>query len=243
MPTMSHFSALRRQPASLVILITLLSLVLVSGFCLAAVTFFTTASNHDFFSRKFCFSNRCVTSFLSVSDQTFVLFSGTMELVVAMATTGGIVVALLSYLNTSHNTALTNHIEHLKIFQEYLVSELGRRTRVSPKSIDTLRLYGMIFTMSRHGRTDVSGEYVGYISALNSLIEQSNLEACSTGFRYKTHQVRMRDHWALAGITVHLAPRNEFFETEGELIQFMESLNQSFCQPHSVPNICQRKYN
>ncbi|MQM32091.1 MAG: hypothetical protein CRU78_16905 [Candidatus Accumulibacter phosphatis] len=165
---------------------------------------------------------------------------------VALATTGGIIVALLSYLNSASATALTNHIAHFTIFQDYVSNEIAKRRGISPGSIDILVLYNLIFSTSRNGKTDVSDGYIDFVCQLNALIDFSNEQAQRAkegSFRYKQHQERIRDHLMGAGLTVSFAPRNDFFETEGQVFALIDRVNQSFCYSASVPVLIPRKYN
>lgn len=178
-------------------------------------------------------------------EYSFTIAKATLDFLVAVATIGGIIVALLSYLNSSSAAALSNHIAHFSIFQNYVSNEVVKRDRISPTSVDHLVWYNLIFSTSRSGKTDVSDTYINFVKDLNALIANSNSQAERAhegSFRYKTHQERIKPYLKKAGIDVPFSPRNDFFEMEGQLFSLIDRVNQSFCYTDSVPILEERKY-
>lgn len=223
------------------------SLVAVSaiGFGLALWSFIETGRHGHIFSLQICMSNSCVEYFVDKFSQSLAIARSTLDLLVAIATTGGIVVALLSYLNSSSTAALTNHIAHFSIFQNYVINEISKRKRISHESIDLLVWYNFIFSTSRSGKTDVSASYITFIRKLNDLIDASNAKAeraIDGSFRYKHHQEGIQRHLRNAGIEIQFCPRNDFFEMEGQIFSIIDRINQSFCYSSEVPTLHQRKY-
>ncbi len=224
-----------------------LSLLIVAavGFCIALGGFLITGVTTETFNLPLCLRNECIKRFTENFDQSFVVAKATLDLLVALATAGGIVVALLSYLNSASTAALTNHIAHFSIFQNYVTNEILKRKRISVTSVDTLVWYNLIFATSRSGKTDVSSTYISFVKELNDLITKSNTQAekaTEGSFRYKPHQERIRDQLKKAGIEVFLCPRNDFFEMEGQLFSLIDRVNQSFCYSNAVPQLLDRKY-
>lgn len=222
-----------------------LAIIATIGISLSIITFIGNGINYDIFLRPICLTKNCANDFIEQFMPSFVIAKGTMDFLVAIATTGGIVVALLSYLTASGTAALTNHISHFSVFQNYVIAEVSKRTRVDLASIDTLVLYNCIFSESRSGRTDISNNYINFVKELNSLIEKSNTQAeraIEGAFRYKQHQERIRDQLQKCGIVVFLSPRNDFYEMEGQLFSLIDRVNQSFCYSNSVPALIHRKY-
>jgi hypothetical protein len=233
------------QPVSLLGLGVLLLLIALIGLGLSIAVLVSSSLQENLFSFQFCLQKQCVKDYLEAIDQALVIAKATFDLCVAIATVGGIFVALLSYFNSAGTAALANHIEHLKVFCEYLDSEIKKRDRISGELIDYLLLYGFIFNQSRSGKTSVSDEYKILINGLNKIIENSNAmckKGASMGFDYRRHQEKIRDHLAPVGITLFIAPRNDYFETEGQLFSLLHRLGQSFCAPGSVPEIISRDY-
>ncbi|PBI91229.1 hypothetical protein BKP43_22860 [Variovorax boronicumulans] len=223
----------------------IISTILLVGLVISAVMLTSTLLASNSFERPLCFQNSCVKEFLSDTDQSFSVAKATFDFGVAIATIGGIFVALLSYFTAASNGALTNHIEHLKVFGEYLESEILKREKLSTQSIDRLLLYGLIFNQSRVGKTTVSDEYRKFLEDLNSIIFESN-ERCVVGtpggFSYNDHQRKVKGHMAQAGIFVYHAPRNDYFEMEEQLFSLIHRISQSFCPPNTLPKMLARTY-
>jgi hypothetical protein len=235
----------RNQPLSVLVLGATLTAVIIVGLALAAAIAAITIQQKQLYSNPLCLTSECVKRFTETIEPALAVAKGTIDLGVAIATIGGIFVALLSYLSSANNAALTNHIEHLKVFTEYIDSEIEKRDRLSRALFDTLFLYGKIFSQSRSGRTTVSEDYRVFLVELKRIIEESN-ERCVVGtpggFSYNEHQRRVRDHMAKIGITVFSAPRNDYFEMESQLLSLLHRLSQSFCPPGTLPELPARKY-
>ncbi len=234
-----------RRTSPLSILTYSLILFSVIGFGFSILAFISTGYKDGLFLAPFCFNNTCVKNFTDGFSQAFTLAKATLDFLVAIATTGGIVVALMSYLNSASTTALTNHIAHFSIFQNYVINEISKRSRISPTSIDTLVWYNIIFSTSRSGKTDVSSNYIAFVNELNLLIKKSNIQAeraIEGSFRYKQHQERIREQLKKSGMEIFFCPRNDFFEMEGQLFSLIDRINQSFCYSSKVPALLERKY-
>jgi hypothetical protein len=230
--------------------LSILSYLLLSiaaiGFGLGLISFVSIGFHDDIFTHHvYCLNRECVGYFLETFDSPLLISKGTLDVLVGIATIGGIIVALLSYLSSASTSALTNHIAHFSVFQSYVAGEIKNRNRLSPSSIDILVWYNLIFSTSRSGKTDVSKDYLEFISELNSLIDQSNSQAvhATTGsFRYKPHQERIINHMKRAGLELYFSPRNDFFEIEGQVFSLIDRINQSFCYSNTVPTLHARNY-
>lgn len=236
---------IRQQPPSLITLgATIIATVLI-GLAFAATILTSTVFENKLYELPFCFTNECIKKFVEKTDFVYTSAKATFDLGVAIATMGGIFVALLSYLSSSANDALTNHIEHLKVFSEYIEGEVKKRDRLSSSLIDTLFLYSFIFRQSRNGKTEVSIEYEKFISDLNIIINESN-QRCVVGtpggFSYKDHQRKIREHLKNIGITVNTAPRNDYFEMEDQLFSLIHRISQSFCSSSNLAPVAKRTY-
>jgi hypothetical protein len=234
----------KEQP-SVASLATLILFVLILGSFLSIVVLVVTTWRSGIYLSPLCFSNGCVKDYFSKIDQSLAIFKAVMDLGVSIATIGGIFVALLSYFSTSSNAALANHIEHMKVFCEYLESEVKKRDRLSSQHIDALLLYGKIFNQSRSGKTTVSDDYRVFSERLNSIIDESNSRSvvgAPGGFSYKEHQRQVKEHLMGAGIVVYMAPRNDYFEMEEQLFSLLHRIGQSFCPPGVLPDLVERNY-
>ena len=226
-------------------LVIFLSIIAVIGFGLSASIALVSAKDIGLFEMPLCFTNDCVEYFIRQTKSSINIASATLGVLVSVATIGGIIVALLSYLNSSHTSALSNHIAHFSIFHGYLNNEIGNLSMVSPTSVDILSFYNLIFNKSRSGKTDVSEDYIDFVNSLNSEISISNGKAqdeTNGSFRYKDHQRRIIEILNGAGITMTYLPRNDFYEAEGQVLSLIERVNQSFCYSDSVPALTRRVY-
>jgi hypothetical protein len=184
---------------------------------------------------------------LSQIDQQCYIYiaNATLKLLVSVATVGGIIVALLNYLNNSNTSALSNHIAHFSIFNSYINDEIEKLSMISPSSVDVLSFYNCIFDKSRTGKTDISNKYIKFVAKLNEEISTSNDKSRNPKvgqFRYKEHQNRIISILKETGITMNYLPRNDFFEAEGQVLSLIERVNQSFCYNDSVPLLEKRHY-
>jgi hypothetical protein len=218
--------------------------IAVIGLAFSVSVFLITGFSGDFF-RPFCLTNGCVKKFLELFDQSFLILSATLNLLVGITTVGGIIVALMSYLNSASATALSNHISHYSIFQNYIALEISKRNRIAPASVDVFVWYNLIFSNSRIGRTTISDEYCNVISILNNEILFSNQQAINAiqgSFRYMPHQKRIIDALKDLGIELSHQPRNDFYEVEDQIFSLISSLNKSFCYSDKVPTLLKRNY-
>jgi hypothetical protein len=221
-----------------------LLLVAALGVLLSAMALIITGIGGEF-ARPLCFNNGCIKKFIELFDQSFLILTATLNLLVGLATIGGIIVALMSFLNSANATALTNHISHFSIFQNYVMVEISKRNRISATSVDTFVWYNLIFSNSRTGKTSISDEYCSIISALNDEILFSNEQARTAvqgSFRYMPHQKRIIDALGCLGIALSHQPRNEFYEIEDQVFALISSLNKSFCYSNKVPELLKRQY-
>lgn len=234
---------LSEAPRALIILGAATLAVFAIGLTLSISVLVATSLEKELFFKTICLTNDCVEEYVETNSQFFSMLKATFDVGVAMATIGGIFVALMSYFNTASNAALTNHIEHLKVFREYIEAEIQKRENLSTDRFDILLLYSTIFNQSRSGKTSVSDEYKEIILSLNRIIESSNEKSTKGGrFNYNEHQRNVRDHLAGAGIKISTAPRNTYFETEGQIFSLLHRIGESFCQSNSLPRIKDRKY-
>lgn len=226
-------------------LIFFIKIIALLGLGLSTISFANTLISEKLYDQSLCISNKCLESFYTSYEYSLLTLKATFDTLVAFSTIGGIVVALLSYLNTASTAALSNHIAHYSIFQNYVANEISRRSRVSASSVDNLVWYNYIFSTSRSGKTNVSKEYVKFIKELNELISESNKsaeKAIDGSFRYKPHQEKIIAHLEKSGLELSYLPRNDFFEIEGQIFSLIDRVNQSFCYTQDIPQLTKRKY-
>ena len=192
-----------------------------------------------------CMQSSCIENASKIFSGAISFMKLGTELLTSFVTIGGIVFAILSYLNVAHANALNNHISHFNIFQDYIQGEVSKRSMIHPKHIDIFTWYNLIFDNSRNGSIDVSLNYKEKVKSINAMIEQSN-QQCSgqseKSFRYKEHQNRMIEPLGHIGISLTRHPRNDFFEIEGQILSLIETVNKAFTAGSSTESIKERKY-
>ncbi|UTY57699.1 retron Ec48 family effector membrane protein [Massilia sp. erpn] len=213
------------------------------GICISSVL--VTVFQGELKDRPICFDANCLDRFIKGVEPALAFGKATSDLVVAIATAGGIVIALWSYFTAVSNSALGNHISHFSIFQSYLNSEIAKRNRINVSSIDTFYWYNLIFPFSKSGLMTVSEKYKKNIEEIHLQVCRSNtVSTTATGetFRYKPHQAEMKDKLAAIGVAITMQPRIEYYEIEDQLMSLIECINSSFCLEAEIQKIATRRY-
>jgi hypothetical protein len=232
-------------PKSVEILIWLLAIVAIIGYSLSGLAIINTSLHLNFFSKPLCLEEACVQLWAKANEYSLAIAKTTSDLLVALATAGGIVVALMSYVSNVSNSALANHINHYAIFQSYVNNEIEKRSRIEASSIDIFLWYNAIFRESRVGVMSVSGEYHKFVKELNEKISASNNQAKSAKdgtFRYTLHQAQIKEQMKIIGIIISSQPRNDFYEIEDQVFSLISAVNQSFCFSTKIPPLVTRAY-
>lgn len=216
------------------------------GLCIFLLSLVITMIEMEFYQLSFCLRSECLANIKTMYKPQIELLFGVASLTGTMTTIGGIFVAVSTYLNNVSTNALSNHIAHLQVFQDYLIIEVGKHDHLSISAIDVYGWYNSIFTMSRQGSLNVSDSYNVSLQSINNNIILSNNEsetAKSGSFQYKKHQSRMTLAFNNFGINMGFHPRNDYFEIEGQVLTLITSINKAFCSNSGVIEFEQRKYN
>lgn len=145
----------------------------------------------------------------------------TLSLTITAFTVIGIYFAVLNYISTAKTSAISNHLLNLGTFKDYINDELDRKGRVSKQSIDTFRWYNLIFPDSKNGQLNPGEKYRKILFDIEKCIIQSNEEYANSktpSFAYKPHQERIINALRNTGITIEFMPRNDFHESEKQII-------------------------
>ncbi|WP_210444314.1 retron Ec48 family effector membrane protein [Vibrio crassostreae] len=204
-----------------------------------------TGTNEGYFSLELCFDNSCIKRASGFYSSIIGFFTSSVQILAAIATALGIVVAALTFKNTSQTNALNSHISHFKIFSDYLALELNKREKIKSSSINTFDWYNLIFTDSILGSVSVSEDYIDVLKKINSEIKTTNDNAtrASQGpFRHHEHQQRMRKVFLRLGIQIEHYPKNDYWLIENEIISLIDTINQAFCQKPRVGILHNRDY-
>jgi hypothetical protein len=220
-------------------------LVAVVGYGISLWGVYSTLSQEGLFDYNLCLSNACVELFQNKTAASLAIAKATSDFLVALATVGGIVVAMLSYFSSVDNSALANHIAHYSTFQQYVHSEISKRRRVDISSIDTFFWYNLIFPHSKRGDMSVSETYKTIIGKVEATLHQSNQlvdTANPAGFRFKNHQEEMKRSLLGLRIAIPNQPRLEFYEIEDQIVSLITCVNQAFSPEGEIPAFSLRKY-
>lgn len=215
------------------------------GVLILTWSIFSTILETKSYELDLCFTSKCLINAKKIYKPQIELLFGIFSLIATVATIGGIIVAVHTYLNNVSTNALSNHIAHLKIFQDYLVIELSKHDHLSISSIDVYGWYNSIFTESTQGNIYVSESYKQSVQSINDAILLSNAESQSAengSFQYKKHQTRMTSVLNDFGISMGFHPRNDYFEIEGQVLRLITSINKAFCYNAGVINFKVRQY-
>lgn len=243
--SIKYYVTRKTGSGALALLVVVMVTVAATGFLAAAIVGFIAVVGSGILSEQICFSEKCIKNASDVWQYPFYVLCATLNLLVSIATIGGIFVALLGYLHTTAATAFGNHISQLEVFQKYLESEISKRSRVSPRSVDIYRWYNLIFPDSDTGTLNVSLGYEGIVESLTSVIENGNSQSKSAvkgSFRFVSHQENMIKALSLFGIKLDRQPRVEFFEIEDEILSLIRAVNFAFCGKSSRCIIPDRNY-
>lgn len=219
--------------------------VFILGITLILVSLISTGQENSTFSKKLCFTNSCLKYTYNIFSETIKLSQAFTSLLTSIATIGGIVVAVFTYINSVKTNALNNHISHFQIFSNCIISECQKRDMLSISSIDIFHWYNSIFKRSRDGIMTVSNEYRRIIKDLNTTICVSNercQKASKESFRYKVHQSEMIETLKTFKISLEMHPRNEFYEIEGQVLGLIQTVNNAFAANSNLEEIADRAY-
>ncbi|MDL2042876.1 retron Ec48 family effector membrane protein [Vibrio parahaemolyticus] len=222
-----------------------LAVIAIFGVLTLAWSFFSTMVETKSYELELCFTSECLVNAKEIYKPQIELLFGIVSLAGTVATVGGIIVAVHTYMNNVSTNALSNHIAHLQVFQDYVMIELGKHDRLSISSVDVYGWYNSIFTESTQGRVHVSDSYKLSVQSINDVILQSNAESQTAengSFRYKQHQTRMTSTLNNFGINMGYHPRNDYFEIEGQVLALISSIHNAFCSNARVIKFTQRQY-
>lgn len=216
-----------------------------TGIIVALFIFVASGLSDGIFHQTICFQKKCIENGRETFGYAIDIISGTVSLLVAMATIGGIIVALLSYLHSTGTSAFANHISQLAVFHSYLTSQITKNYRISPTSLDIFYWYNLIYPDAVSGTLSVSVSYELLIEKIRLEIVSSN-ESASTArsgsFRYVDHQNRMIIALSGLGIKVDRQPRVDFFEIEKQIFSLIRSVNFAFCRQSSRCDLPEPRY-
>lgn len=212
---------------------------------MAAATVLFAGFDDGAFFLPICFQRECFKRVVYLYKAPIAIASATLVVLSAIATVGGIFVALQSYVANVRAVAFSNHISQLTAFLNYVSGEIAKRSRIAAQSVDSYFWYRKIFDDAGRGDLEVSVHYVRLLQELAAAIQISNKLASHPSherFRYVEHQQRMIAALSGFGISVVRQPRLEFFEIEEQVLSMVIAVNFAFCTGSNLPEVPARLY-
>jgi hypothetical protein len=197
-----------------------------------------------FYSMDFCLSSSCLMVVKEGFSGAIYLIEQGLKLLAVVTAIFGVYIALRNYLVSVSSTALTGHIGYLKLFQEYLTSEVEHKDMLSLSEINIFHWYNKIFPESVEGNVHVSKEYLQNLCSIRTAIQKTNLSLTSARekYDYKQHQSRLIPAFDTIGIQISRSPKNDFFAAEGQLLELVDAVNMTFSVETEPLTLMDRKY-
>jgi len=227
------------------ICLIVLSALLVFGLFLSIFIFLYIFISGNYIDRDICVEKGCIEDFISVFGFSYSIFKSFFDVVVGAITAVGIYFAIKNYFLNSESTKMYNHIENLKLFNDFVDSELNKLNLVSPKSINHFKLYNSIYPQSKKGVLKKSIRYEAVVIKINDEIRKSNDDVKSYSeydFKYKVHQDRLIKILFDIGIELSSGTRLEFYKIERQVYEFINIVNKEFLGDCLLINIHEIKY-
>lgn len=226
-------------------LVALTAFLLCAGILLVIATVLFAGFDDGAFFRSICFQRECFKRVVYLYKAPVAIASATLVALSAVATVGGIFVALQSYVANVRATAFSNHISQLNAFLNYVSGEIAKRPRIAAQSVDSFFWYRKIFDDAGRGDLEVSNHYVRLLQELAEAIQISNDLASHPSrerFRFVEHQQRMIAALSGFGISLVRQPRLDFFEIEEQVLSMVVAVNFAFCPRPNLPAVPARLY-
>lgn len=206
-------------PSSLLALITtLLALGVFLTTCQIAVDW------REFWSRKLCFGAACTNELMGLLEEKALPLFISAKISLFIAALIAPYIALKHYISTSSAQVFGNHIAHIGFFERFLRSEIAKRDRISPTSVDIYSIYRLMFP--QRGESYLSEDFKEKAEAVKSVILTSNETRSETpqSFKFEVHQRKMIAALRQLGISAASTPRMDFLETEDQVLDLLEML-------------------
>ncbi|HHQ4559292.1 retron Ec48 family effector membrane protein [Aeromonas hydrophila] len=185
---------------------------------------------NDLYFRNICFSSQCFSFlFKKIEPATQVLLAGGWLLTLC-GTLGGAWIALTSYLTSIKHNAFNNHLNHIRLFSDFVNGELEKHNVISKNKVDVFHWYNSIFPSSSSGDMDVSSSYYQAIDLIGlEVLASNNIIKEKANIHILDHQKRMLSKLeAVFGTKMDLLPKNDYIKVETEVFMFIDKVNKTF---------------
>ncbi|HDZ09003.1 retron Ec48 family effector membrane protein [Pseudohongiella sp.] len=182
---------------SLAVYIALLGL-----FLLAFISFISDYKIYKDTIGDLCFSSDCIDNFYKYFSGSVNIVTGGVAVIAFVAAIFGSIIALDNYRASVKASALSGHINHLKLFQSYIEAESLKFGINFVESVDTFLWYRTMFPDSRKGDVHVSKKYGQLIENLRSEIEKSSNSISNSNANYVPTVVESKSAYNIAAEVV-----------------------------------------
>ncbi|HHQ5455784.1 TPA: retron Ec48 family effector membrane protein [Aeromonas veronii] len=198
------------------------------------------------FDREVCFEPKCMENFTKIFKDVPPIVNGVVQFLSYIFAIAGVYLALKTYVSNLDAIKTNIHLSHLNSFRSYIELEASRFETISWKSINLFKWYNLACPKSTIGDIGVSQEYMAVINQINEQILRSNKisKASNNGiaFDYQQHQGEMIKIFKKLGVNVSRMPRNNYYEVEGIVLDFIQKVNEEFFRMPESTQIHTRKY-
>ncbi|EGZ6858175.1 retron Ec48 family effector membrane protein [Cronobacter sakazakii] len=221
--------------------------IAIISFVFIFVLFFSLTStiiSQDMYKLDLCIQSKCIDHFSEKIKGVIALAQAFGWFIALVATIGGVIVALRTYRSGIDNSNITNHIAHFSMFRDFVNTEIAKRKKIYPDTIDVYAWYNVIFPRSKKGDLNYSAEYLTFLNGIKSVIEEANynISSLNGNYKYQTHQRKIIDATSKIGMKINNGPKNLFVEIECEVLSLIDSVNRTFIDGYPVLCMLERKY-
>ncbi|MEB7568454.1 MULTISPECIES: retron Ec48 family effector membrane protein [Enterobacter] len=196
----------------------------------SAISVYLTIVEQKLFENDFCMSSQCLDTFAKKMSGITLWAQAFGWLMTTFVTVFGVIIALMTYYSGVKNNNNSNYTTHLTMFREFASAELSKRTRIYPEGVNFFRWYKVMFPMAKGGDISVSSTYLNVIANIQAVIEEANSHITDENkdYKYKTHQRKMIMALGEIGVCINSGPKNIFIEIEGQVLEYIDTINLSF---------------
>lgn len=213
-------------------------------FIFTIISLCQTIYDKKLYERSFCLSSQCLDNFAKEISGITLYFQAFGYLTTTFVTIFGMIIALMTYYSGVKNNNNSSYTAHLTMFREFSSAELSKRTSIYPEGINLFRWYKVMFPKAKNGDISVSNDYLDIIDDIQNVINEANAYITDENkdYKYKTHQRKMIKVLGKIGICISNGPKNTFIDIEGEVFEYIDTVNLSFSHQVVELSKIERKY-
>ncbi|MBA5600808.1 hypothetical protein H1224_06995 [Pectobacterium aroidearum] len=213
-------------------------------FLTLVISFINTIVSRELYHREFCFESSCIEYLGREIAGVISLGQAFGWFITLITALGGALIALHTYVSGVNNSNVTNHIAHFSMFRDFVNSEIAKRKKIYPDTVDVYFWYNTIFPNSKSGDLNFSSDYVLILENIKSIVDEANdnIALLSGKYKYQVHQRKIKDICSRIGVSVSSGPKNIYIDIELELFGLIDSVNTTFIGNFPVLCSIQRKY-